>query len=342
MKKIVTRVMTLFMAGVITCSSVNMMPVKAAAASGADREISAGTDTDTAARIEFGKSYIGSLVRDQGVYFKINTPDKKAYYSLYVKEFNLLSSSDRYSYMAVYNEYGERVAYGHRPYGPLDTEISFALEANQTYYVEVHDNCCDSNFRIMMDYREDLVGDTKDTAEKIAVNQTIKSSIDGTDDPDFYSFVAGSYKKYCLTGKNMSVKDRLTYQVFSEYDEELATGYANAGEEVSLDLPELEKGATYYVKAICSETGNYQFRIEPVRTSLKDAFAVVSVKSRVKYNGKAQKPAVSVKVDGVKLKNGVDYQVAYSNNVKAGRATVTVTGLGNYKGKVRKTFTIVK
>ena len=40
------------------------------------------------------------------------------------------------------------------------------------------------------------------------------------------------------------------------------------------------------------------------------------------------------------LTKGIDYTVAYKNNTKAGEATVTVTGKGNYKDKVSKTFTI--
>ena len=40
------------------------------------------------------------------------------------------------------------------------------------------------------------------------------------------------------------------------------------------------------------------------------------------------------------LTQGVDYTVKYKNNKKAGTATVTVTGKGNYKDTVSKTFTI--
>ena len=40
------------------------------------------------------------------------------------------------------------------------------------------------------------------------------------------------------------------------------------------------------------------------------------------------------------LVSGTDYTVTYSNNVKVGTATVTVTGIGNYTGTVTKTFVI--
>ena len=60
----------------------------------------------------------------------------------------------------------------------------------------------------------------------------------------------------------------------------------------------------------------------------------------VESTGSAIEPKVTVK-DGVTvLVEGTDYEVEYSNNVEPGVATVTVKGIGNYKGTVNKTFTI--
>ena len=42
----------------------------------------------------------------------------------------------------------------------------------------------------------------------------------------------------------------------------------------------------------------------------------------------------------VQLTKGVDYKVSYANNDKAGTATVTVTGMGDYMGSLSKNFTI--
>lgn len=60
------------------------------------------------------------------------------------------------------------------------------------------------------------------------------------------------------------------------------------------------------------------------------------------YTGKALTPAVTVKYGSTKLKKGTDYTVAYSKNVNAGTAMVTITGKGNYAGTVKKTFAIGK
>ena len=62
----------------------------------------------------------------------------------------------------------------------------------------------------------------------------------------------------------------------------------------------------------------------------------------VTYNTKAHTPEVTVRFNGSKLKAGKDYDVAYTNNINAGTATVTVTGKGNFTGTASKTFTINK
>ena len=60
------------------------------------------------------------------------------------------------------------------------------------------------------------------------------------------------------------------------------------------------------------------------------------------YTGSAIEPVVTVKDGETTLTLGTDYEVAYSNNVNAGTATVTITGKGNYSGETAATFTIVK
>ena len=48
-----------------------------------------------------------------------------------------------------------------------------------------------------------------------------------------------------------------------------------------------------------------------------------------------------MKYNDVALNEGTDYTVAYGNNKEVGTATVTVTGMGGYTGKVTKSFEIV-
>ena len=60
------------------------------------------------------------------------------------------------------------------------------------------------------------------------------------------------------------------------------------------------------------------------------------------YNGSARKPAVTVTYQGKELAAGTDYNVAYSKNVNAGTASVTVTGINGYTGNKVLTFKINK
>ena len=80
-----------------------------------------------------------------------------------------------------------------------------------------------------------------------------------------------------------------------------------------------------------------QEKIDPlidIKNSKIDAIADKS------YTGKAIKPKPVVKCGGVHLTKGTDYTVAYKNNTKIGKATVTVKGIGKYGGTKKATFRI--
>ena len=62
----------------------------------------------------------------------------------------------------------------------------------------------------------------------------------------------------------------------------------------------------------------------------------------VTYDTKAHTPEVTVTFNGSTLKAGKDYDVAYTNNINAGTATVTVTGKGNFTGTASKDFAIAQ
>ena len=123
---------------------------------------------------------------------------------------------------------------------------------------------------------------------------------------------------------------------------------------------DLEEYDSFYYDDIWEEFGGWSLtRTGPALTSntytvtkdvtlyavwigdLEDA-EIQLAKSSVVYTGKAQTPAVTVEYNDRTLVEGTDYTVAYSNNTKAGRATVTVTGMGRFTGKVSTTFTITK
>ena len=69
------------------------------------------------------------------------------------------------------------------------------------------------------------------------------------------------------------------------------------------------------------------------------AKATVKVDNKV-YTGKALTPAVTVTLNGETLAKYTDYTVTYTNNRNCGKATVTVTGKGDYEGTKTASFII--
>lgn len=68
----------------------------------------------------------------------------------------------------------------------------------------------------------------------------------------------------------------------------------------------------------------------------------IQVAGNVVYHGEACTPEVTVVVGGKTLVQGTDYEVVYANNINAGKAVVTASGIGLYYGELRADFTIEK
>ena len=94
---------------------------------------------------------------------------------------------------------------------------------------------------------------------------------------------------------------------------------------------------------IATGMGDYTGYTSKNFTITKRAMAggTVSVASSVSFTGSNITPSVTVKVAGRSLTNGTDYTVSYSNNKNVGKATVKITGKGNYSGSLSAKFDIV-
>ena len=93
-------------------------------------------------------------------------------------------------------------------------------------------------------------------------------------------------------------------------------------------------------------TGFSKFRVyvDPasmpvVQKPIEDA--VVTGIVSMPYSGSSVRQNITVRYGETELKEGTDYTVGYSDNVKPGKATVTITGTGSYSGSVTKTFYIL-
>lgn len=95
------------------------------------------------------------------------------------------------------------------------------------------------------------------------------------------------------------------------------------------------------VTGINSYTGSVtkEYTIKPITFNSKNLSVTFDKTSLVCY-GSAVHPVMYVSFNGQPLVQDVDYKVTYSKNNAPGRATVKITGIGNFAGSVSKTFII--
>ena len=95
------------------------------------------------------------------------------------------------------------------------------------------------------------------------------------------------------------------------------------------------------VTGINSYTGSVTkaYTIKPITFNSKNLSVTFDKTSLVYYNS-AVHPVMYVSFNGQLLLQDVDYKVTYSKNNAPGRATVKITGIGNFAGSVSKTFII--
>ena len=97
---------------------------------------------------------------------------------------------------------------------------------------------------------------------------------------------------------------------------------------------------TVVIKGIGNYTGELSNLTFTINQKEITADMVTVDTTEKESTGAAIEPEVTVKDGDKVLVEGTDYTVEYTNNVAPGTATVTVKGIGNYKGLVEKTFTI--
>ncbi|MBR2696513.1 MAG: hypothetical protein IKE48_03300 [Parasporobacterium sp.] len=83
------------------------------------------------------------------------------------------------------------------------------------------------------------------------------------------------------------------------------------------------------------------FTIREDTKDIKDCNIAVA-SGNYTYSGNAHTPKVTVTEFGETLEEDKDYQITYSDNINAGQATITVTGIGEYHGTAVRSFKINK
>ena len=343
MKK--TKEMKMGLMGVMMALLVCLLWVRPVKVMAADTLVSAGLTIDTAPQVELGIPYMTSFTTSdkdklQHVWLKFTTPNKKAFYTVNVKNFNVQNHFG----FTVRTAMDEELAGDGRNWssGGEEIGVEVALEPVTTYYLEFNGSTI-GNFRFTIDCYEDQVGDTKETATPLTIDTDAVSSIDAvkSKDIDYFSFVAGNYDKYLVTVKNLNNSGRVYASVLTKYDEKLGDCWLWENQDSVIELQNLNPGETYYIAVTCGEKGNYRLCVNPQRTSVEEGGVVASVKSKVEYNGTYQTPAVSVMLNNTDLQKDADYKLEYSDNKNIGTAYVKVIGLGNYSGSKTLSFKIL-
>mgnify|MGYP004627774155 CR=1 FL=1 len=121
------------------------------------------------------------------------------------------------------------------------------------------------------------------------------------------------------------------------------TYYNEAGDTLAADSLATAPVGKYKVVATCEDEntiyiGEAEFEIVAREIKAED----VVLGSNLTYTGNELTQTVTVTVGGKELTKDTDYTVTGLTGKEPGDYTVTVTGKGNYKGTVEKTFTIGK
>lgn len=151
--------------------------------------------------------------------------------------------------------------------------------------------------------------------------------------------------KYSHNGGSATYVSNTAFEVSAEYTGGFYTFSADGISFSAYDEDENRVGSFSKVgkyRITAADASNYynpvlSFEITPADIS----GAAVNAESAV-YCGGALTPAVSVELNGKRLKKDVDYTVSYKNNIYAGSGVAVITGKGNYAGAAEGTFVIEK
>ena len=149
---------------------------------------------------------------------------------------------------------------------------------------------------------------------------------------DQITLVAGSTDTISVTGARTTV-------IFTSSNEAVATVDANG------KVTAVSKG-TAVITAEAEGTDNYESDAVSVEVTVTPeivdiARATITIADTA-YTGSVIVPPVAAVYGGETLLKGTDYTLTYGQNTEVGEYTVTVNGIGAYKGSVNRTYKIVK
>lgn len=162
--------------------------------------------------------------------------------------------------------------------------------------------------------------------------------IDREVDPNGNATIGGiaNPAEYVYTGSEIQPNVKVTHTT---------RGDLNKGTDYTVSYENnTNVGITGAAKIKITGTGNYRGEFERsftiIQRDLNDTSINIQVPPSVQYTGAQLQPAVTVRHSGRELAEDTDYTLSYGENIQRGTGSVTVTGIGNYKGTVEKPFAI--
>ncbi|MBQ0065512.1 MAG: hypothetical protein KBT48_07080 [Firmicutes bacterium] len=155
--------------------------------------------------------------------------------------------------------------------------------------------------------------------------------------------VAYKVEQAQLSAANIKFTNKLVYSGSPQVQNVQVSAFGavlNSGKDYEVVNNRAQDAGTYTM--VVKGEGNYKgsvnvdFSIE--QATLTDAN--IRLGAQLTENGKQQVQTVGVGFNNITLREGVDYKVTNNTASKAGTYTLTVTGIGNFKGQVNKQFTI--
>ncbi len=148
------------------------------------------------------------------------------------------------------------------------------------------------------------------------------------------------YDTEALVPDPMAIRD-----AFAPYSptRKVQFSYSESGPWSNAPVGLTDAGTTdvwYQVEVSDSEMFRHAIRLTVTPLDIADAEAALATNEWL-WTGSEIEPEPSLTINGNVLVEGTDYEVAYSNNVDAGTATATVTGIGSCTGSVSVDFEIV-
>lgn len=280
--------------------------------------------------ISFNETYNKSLEGyDDKDFYKFTTSDDNSFYKIYLYNQNLTNT-----YAKVYDKNKQLITELNVNKSKNDNDFillqnfnnkKVKLDRNETYYIEFGSAYSTDigQYSFKVEKTLDDVEDSMDKASYLTFdNETqqssIKGSLEGYEDQDFYQFLTGPNKAYyTLDFKNLNCNGPVTFELYKKSVTKAISSISlslNSAQTINLSL---DPSSTYYIKTYTTGTtlGDYSIDMETVEDDYVNDYTKVTNEIDLNKNVKGQ-IEVADDVDWLKVSttnNDSFYKITLSN-----------------------------